>query len=299
MKRVAMVMVALMLLSGLNAAAADDPFADFTRAWRENPVWRDGKAECAVYDATRTIYGKVRNYQARLYTNREHADAVTKTKNASNRGREVFKHHLREDIATKNYNYHYSTMVYVGLSDLKSLKIDMGSQEDCGATFKQYINHKGELTWQQFSYFPDQGHKEGKYAPPADFAYQDAMSLVLRGYPFERPGRQGERGYPGVKVMLLADQTTTKLSPSKATAAVISYVGKETLDLPMGKIQAHHVRISGAGASGKLVHGGHDYWFAADPKMLHIMVQYHGSGGESGGGISLKLRSVERRAYWK
>ena len=78
--------------------AEDDPFADLTRAWRDDPVWYDGQAEVAVYDATRTIYGKLRHYTATLYTNKEHASPTTFTKSADDRGRAVFKQHLRENI---------------------------------------------------------------------------------------------------------------------------------------------------------------------------------------------------------
>ncbi len=260
------------------ALAQENPFEEFTSAWRDDGVWHDGKAECAVYDATRTIYGVERRYQAKLFTNKEYADAKTKTKSATpgapGGGREAFKHHLREDVPTENYTYHFSTMVYVGASDLKSLKIDMGSQEDCGATFKQFVNHKGALTWHQSSYFPNEGHRSGEYAPPAGFVYQDALSLVLRGYPFDKPR--------DVQVMLMPDQTTTKWSPPEAKSAVISYAGRETLDLPIGSTDAHHLKVA-----------GHNYWFAADPKLRHIMVQYSGPGG-----VTNKLRSVERRAYW-
>jgi hypothetical protein len=257
------------------AQEASEPFDGFTTAWRNDRVWYDGKAECAVYDATRTIYGEARHYQARIYTNKEYADAETKTKSSSNRGREVFKHHVREDIPTPNYDYHYSTMVYVGTVDLKSLKIDMGSQEDCGATFKQFVNHLGTLTWEQFSYFPDEGHTSGSYTPPGNLAYQDALSLVLRGYPFDQPR--------DMELMVIEDQTTTHLSDATPRAMTLGYAGLETLDLPIGQTAAHHLRI-----------GEHDYWFAADPATRHIMVRYEGPGG-----VTYRLAAVERRAYWR
>lgn len=264
-----------------------DPFASFTRVWRDDPVWHDGKAECAVYDAVRVIYGEPRAYQARLYTNKEMADPVTKTKSSDSRGREVFKHHLREDAATENYAYHFSTMVYVGAADLKSLKIDIGSQEDCGATFKQFVNHAGTLQWHQFSYFPDEGHCSGSYSPPANLAYHNALSLVLRGYPFDEPRE--------VEIALVADQTSNRLTPAEPLpgAGTIRYVGREALVLPVGTVDAHHLRVTAGQQT-------HDYWFAARGEGgaglagLHIMVQYEGPGG-----LSYKLRGVDRRAYWE
>ena len=289
--RATWIMVAIAITAGWactsRGVAADpaDPFADFTRAWRDDPAWHDGKAECCVYDATREIYGQLRQYRARLYTDQELTDPDTKTKSATGHGRAAFKHHLREDIATENYDYHYSTMCYVGVSDLKSLKLDMGSQEDCGATFKQYINHAGRFSYHQFSYFPKEGHRTGQSSPPENLAFQDALSVLLRGYPFEQA--------PQLTLMLLPDQTSNKLSAVEPVPYQIRYVGWETLDLPIGAVEAHHLEVSP-------VSGGNDpamhYWFAADgtAPMLHVMVQYEGPGG-----ISYRLRSLERRAYWK
>ena len=269
-----------------------DPFAAFTDAWRDNPIWHDGKAELAVYDATRTIYGQTRRYSARLYTNIEVADKQTKTKSATNRGREVFKHHLREDIDTKNYTYHYSTMCYVGRSDLKSLKIDMGSQEDCGATFKQLVNHAGTCQWHQSSYFPNEGHSAGQYSPTKNFVFHDALSLVLRGYPFDAPR--------DLDLMVVPDQTSNRAGDVQPRAGLVSYVGRETLQLPFGQVDAHHLTFhykapaALQGTAGKSPI--HHYWFAAESSApwLHLMVQYEGPLG-----ISYKLAEHRRVAYWK
>ncbi len=261
-----------------------DPFADFTRAWRDDPVWYDGLAEYAIYDATRTIYGKRRDYTARILTNKEHASAKTFTKSADGTGRAVFKHHVRDDIPTQAYTYHYSTMAYIGTDDLKSLKIDMGSLEDCGATFKQYINHAGTLSWRQHSYFPDEGERAGELTPRQNFAFHDALTLILRGYPFNDPPKT-------LELQLLREQTDTHLTPPNELAAgvaLVRYRGRETLELPAGAMEAHHLVLDVA--PGWQEH----YWFAADPPMLNILLRYEGPKGQS-----YLLRSVERRAYWR
>lgn len=263
-------------------AAPDSPFRHFTRDWRDDRVWFDGKAECAVYDAVRVIYGKERQYKARLFTNKEYASAETKTKSATGKGRAVFKHHLREDIPTENYHYHFSTMVYVGTNDLKSLKIDMGSQEDCGATFKQFINHAGTLNWAQFSYFPDEGRKEGSYEPGSDLTYQDALSLVLRGYPFDDPR--------DIALALVPDQTDTHLTEARPLSATVTYIGREGLDLPNGHREAHHLTVTCEQGVPRTMH----YWFDAEDDLRRIMLKYSDDRG-----YTLELASVERRAYWE
>jgi len=278
--RLIIVLVACAILgSMLPLLAADDPpadapLADFTREWRDDPVWFDGKAEIAEYEATRTIYGQQRRYTATFMTNKEHADPETKTKSAEGNGRSVFKFHVREDIPTQKYTYHYSTMCYVGTDDLKSLKLDMGSQEDCGASFKQYVNHQGVVTWHQISYFPDEGHRKRYYEPPDNYAFQDALPLVLRGYPFDKP--------TPLKLNLLPDQTNTRWSAFKPVAATVSHGGAEELDLPIGTLKAHRLDV-----------GPHRYWFAADPGLRHVMVAYEGPNG-----ITYRLKSLRREAYW-
>ncbi len=279
------VCLTLMTLScSIAAEPAEDPFAGFTRAWRENPVWHDGQAECAVYDATRTIYGQPRQYTARIFTNKETASPETFTKSADGKGRPVFKHHVRDDVPTKNYTYHFSTMTYVGTDDLKSLKLDMGSQEDCGATFKQYVNHAGTLHWRQLSYFPNEGERSGEMTPGSHFAFQDALSLILRGYPFDDPPKT-------LELQMLRDQTDTHLTlPDELASGVtiVKYRGEETLDLPIGEVKAHHLVMWLA------PDWEEHYWFAADEAMLHVLVQYEGSRG-----VTYRLKEVQRRAYWQ
>lgn len=293
--------LALASTGGLIAVKAQspsgqNPLKTFDHAWEDDSTWYDGKAEVAKYDATRMIYGKLRRYEATAYTNKESADPKTKTKSATNKGREVFKHHLREDVPTENYDYHLSTMTYVGTEDFKSLKIDVGTIEDCGATYKQFVNHDGELAYLQSSYFPDEGRKAGEYEPPAAFAYQDALFTVLRGFPFNKPPKGP------IELALVPDQTTTHLSPAGFAPGKVSYVGQETLELPIGRVAAHHLRVevpevtgddAKATAKGSQVH---DYWFAAEGEApwLHVLVRYTGPDA-----LTMSLRSLDRSAYWE
>jgi len=193
--------------ASLHAASSADPLRGFDFSVTRDGIWYDGKAETCVYDGTRDIYGESRAFKAIVHTNKERYSSKTKTKN--DRGaREVFKHHVIEVIPTENYDYKMSTMVYVDGDDLSPVKIDMGSHEDCGATFKQFIYEKGELSAHQFSYFPNEGHREASNKV-SGFAFQDSLSVVLRAYPFDSPR--------DVPLKLLADQTTTKWSPMSPT----------------------------------------------------------------------------------
>jgi hypothetical protein len=269
---------------------AAEPFPSFTHDWRDDPAWNNGAIEIAEYEATRELDGKQVKYLVRITTNKEFADPETKTKSLTNQGREAFKHHVRETIPTANGPRHDSTMAYVGTTDLKSLKLDMSSQDDDGTTFKQFTNHKGTLTWEQFSYLPGEGHKSGTYSPPVEFVFQDALTLVLRGYPFEKPWdpQQSLQTFN-----LLVDQTSPHLTPADAKGMIrLAFVKRETLDLSVGKVDAFLVR---AGNQGMKVQEGSqlkmDYWFAADakPPWLHTLVQYAGPDG-----VVYKLKSLKR-----
>jgi len=284
---------------GADAPPAGKSLLDqLDRTWADDPVWFDGKAEIATYEATRAIYGQPRHYTATIMTNKEHADPQTKTKlaggAATSGGRAVFKHHVREDVPTEKYTYHFSTMVYVGVEDFKSLKIDMGSQEACGATFKQFVNHNGELAWHQFSYHPRQGHEAGQSDPPGDLVFHDALTLVLRGLPFDelKPGGQ-------INFSMLPDQTSNKWSDTEPVTAGLGCTGIEELDLPYGKVKAHHVyagQVYGepyAAPMAARVNSRTGLWFAADPELGHVLVQYQGADG-----TVYRLKSLKREAYW-
>ena len=74
----------------------------------------------------------------------------------------------------------------------------------------------------------------------------------------------------------------------------VTYVGLEALDLPVGRVEAHHLRVAPTSPRQGNPAEPYHYWFAADAGLRHVMVQYEGQDG-----ITYKLRSVERRAYWK
>lgn len=267
------------------AVPAPEAFKSFTTAWRKDPVWYDGQAEIAMYEATRTIYGKERKHVAKFMTNKERYSTATLTKSAGNDGPEVFKHHVREDIPTEKYNYHFSTMTYTHVDDLSSLKLDMGSQEDCGASMKLFIQGEGHVKAWQYSYFPDMGIQQKQYDSPASFALANGLTLILRGYPFETP-------LAPTKIDLVPDQRGTKLTELSAKPATLTFIGKETLQLPAGPTEAYHLRVS---FDDPKKPDTMDFWFHAQAEAPHlnILVQYTGPDG-----ITYKLKSQVRDAYW-
>ncbi len=269
------------------------PPLDPAAKWKSDRVWHDGKAEYAVYRAHRTIYGKSREYLATIITNTQHMDPETTTKAAdwSRPGMvPVFKHNVSEIIPTENYDYRYLTTAFVRADTLEPFKVVMSSQEDCGSTYKQIVNAAKMLTCDQFSYFPEEGHTSNRVGVSGDLYLQDTLSLVLRSFPFNEPPKEP------VKIRLIPDLTDTHRSDPTPIDALIRYIGRETLDLPIGSTVAHHVRVELAEEASKAAAEASDYWFAAEtgPAWLNVLVRYEGPFG-----VVYELASLKRWAYWE
>jgi hypothetical protein len=278
----------LALLSATVAAAAgaqgQDPAAT---SWRTDPAWYRGKAEWALYDAQRVIYGTPRRYEATIFTNKQRMDAETTTKASGASGSrtiEVFKHNLSEMVPTDNYTYRFLTTCFVRTDSLGTYKLVMSSQEDCGATYKQFVVDRSQVVASCLSYFPDEGSKGARFESPPSLAFHDALSLTLRDYPFDADEP------PTLTLELIPDQTHTHETPLRPAEAKVTYVGRETVQVPYGDVEAHHLRVDHAAAEGTTQS---DYWFAADPAARHVMVRYAGPHG-----VEYRLKRLEWWAYW-
>ncbi len=267
-------------------AAQGWPLPTESEGWRTDPVWWDGLAEKCVYDATRSIYGQAREYRATAYTNKQQMDARTTTKSSSDTGVECFKHHWSERVPTERYDYDFSTATFTRTGDLKPFKLTAATQEDCGASFKSAWRDGRKLHWVESVYFPDAGFEEGELDAADDLHFTDALTLLLRDYPFETAG--GE--VPAIQLALVPSQRDTHSVPFAPVKHEVRYGGRETLELPVGTVDAHRLELaSGSGVVAR-------YWFAADggAPWLHALVRYEGPGG-----VTFRLRSIERTAYWR
>ena len=285
----------LLLGAALVLALAPDPLCAQERsegervwrgghgAWREDPIWYDGLAEKCVYDAALTLYGEPRAYTATAYTNKQRQDPETTAKSSDDtKGLIVFKHHWSERVPTENYDYDFSTASFVAADTLEPFKLAVGTQEDCGASYKQAVRAGAELAWTEAVYHPGGGLRQGRVTLAGSVHFEDALCLVLRDYPFEA-ARTLEFG-------LIPSQKSTQRVPFETRAARVHLVGTAELELPCGRLRAHELALEVDGEPRA------KYWFAADcaPPLLHMLVQYEGPGGSA-----YRLRSHERTAYWQ
>ena len=251
------------------------------RSWRTDPVWHDGLAERCVYDATRTIYGVERVYLATAYTDLERADERSTVKTEEPGGVEVFKHHWSERVPTERYDYDFSTACYVRSADLACFKLTAATQEDCGASFKEVWRAGRGYEYFESVYFPGAGRRSGTLDGGAVF--EDALSLVLRDFPFDE-----ERAALALSVIpSQKDTRAVRFDPLEMEARSGA---RETLELPCGSVPAVRVDLVAAGEVRAR------YWFALDggAPWLHALVRYEGPGG-----VRYSLRSIERTAYWQ
>jgi len=270
----------LALLVHTNAAST-------TATWRDDPAWNSGKAEWALYEAERVVYGKPRQYEATIFTNKQHMDPKTTTKATNWKDPdsiEVFKHNISEIFPTENYPYRMLTTSFIRTDNLQPYKLTASSQEDCGSSFRNFVADNNQMKIDQFCYFPDSGHSEKTLDTSKGIAFHNALSLTLRDFPY------GAVFIKQPELNLIPDQrknTKTKTSPEIAT---ITYIGEEEITIPYGKLNAHHLRIDHSEDGGETES---HFWFAADPKLLNVMVQYQGPYG-----IKYKLKNYGWWAYW-
>lgn len=286
--------VALVLTpaSGSGEGTERNPL-DVASAWQTDPIWYDGLAEYAEYRSVRPIYGIDRNYDTVMITNTQHMDASTTTKvggGDTRRAIPVFKHNVRETVPTENYDYRFLTTAFVRTDTLAPYKVVMSSQEDCGTTYKQFVNRNGRVEVDQFVYFPGAGHEKTSFAavPRERLHFVDTLSLSLRSFPFDR-AEAGE--LTTIELQVVPEQTSTRQTAVSPRAMTVTYVGRETVSVPAGTIDAYHLRAAFDDGS-----ADHDFWFAADAgsDWLNIMVKYEDSSG-----LAHALTNHRRWAYWE
>jgi len=265
------------------ATGAVLPWVIQDTGWRSDAAWYDGKAEKSVYAAARSIYGVERNYLALAYTNKQAMDPRSTTKSADGTGIEVFKHHWSERIETENYDYDYSTASFTTSDRFQPFKLTVGTQEDCGTSFKQVWREANRLRSFESVYFPDAGMRSGQLERE-DIVFEDALPLVLRDFPFGQADAH--------ELWVVPSQKSTKRVPFAPELRRVVARGEERLELPIGELLSQRLDLMDASGSELLA----SYWFASDGSapLLHVLVRYQGAGGES-----YALQSHVRTAYWE
>jgi len=204
--------------------------------WANNAIWDDGLAEVAVYDATRRVYGKIRDYECTYITVKEVFNEAYQVKTDDyNRDDlyDVLKVNRFERIEMEKYPYHFlSSMFFKRNEPQKMHKMTVSNQEWCGNTFKVYTPMDNGYKISYNSYWDGEG--TGEKIQEGDFLFIDQLPFTLRTMELEN----------GLtfRARLLPSQISAKVGRIYADVAVFR-VGSTTYNFQEKEIEAWRVAV--------------------------------------------------------
>jgi len=240
----------------------------------QDPLWDDGYAEVATYQASRVIYGQPRAHSAAAVVVKEDMDPAQHVKwdNPGPGALSVLKLNVAAVAQTDNYPYDFFLTVFVRRDDpRKVVKLVTNTHEHCGTTFhmlKGWTDPAG-LSWN--SYFDGEGDGTALVPLPAGTLLEDQLPVALRALPFQA-------GYTE-QDSIVRTFVGNRHRPIVTTPATISVVSKDGAD-------GWKVTVRGD----KLAQ---TYWFAAVPP--HVLRKF-----ESDDGRALTIQGEALRTkYWE
>jgi hypothetical protein len=239
--------------------------------WAMHPIWEDGQAEVAIYEAEMKIYGQARKFDNPIITVKEEFNEAFNVKTDDYQRKDLFsvmKVNRFADIETPNYPYHYLTSLFFKRNRPEQLhKMTHSGQEWCGNTFKQLELSPSGYQYDYNSYFD--GYGDGQMEIKGnEMWWEDQLPYVLRALKFKDDLQ--------FKKMLMNSQINTKTYPPQAQKA--SFTVTDLGDLWQVEVQ--------------LEQGQNRYLF--DKDYPHIMVQQM-----TWYGYHMKLKKVSRYKYWR
>lgn len=177
---------ALYACTGGNAQNRIPSAEHFNNEWAKESTWDQGKAEVAKYQATRTIYGKPRNFEYVFILVKETFNEKYNVKTDSYDRNDLFdvmKVNKFARIPTDNYPYHYMTSIFYKRDQPSMVhKLTNSSQEWCGTTAKHFTADGKQYKFGYISYWDGQGVGETKIS--GGFMFEDQLSHSLRALKF-------------------------------------------------------------------------------------------------------------------
>jgi len=279
----------MLLAIALFAALSSPAPIPLETEWSRSPVWDDGLAEVAVYDAHRTVYGVQRDFETVMLTVKEEMALKEGVKaDPPYEGRDlttVLKMNLVSRIPTENYAYDYMTSVFVEREDPRVLlKLAQSSQEWCGTTFKEIVAFGGALPRLIFhSYFDGQG--DGSVPLPIDRATLPEEQLLLVMRAASRPASGTASGFRVYESLV-----TNSARAPVPRALSARWGGREEIRTPAGTFVTDRIDLVTEGGAEDTV--AMSFWIEAEGRRALVRFV-------SGDGRSLTLKSITRRAYWQ
>lgn len=262
------------------ASPAENPLTlrggPFRQQWAMNPLWEDGLAEVATYDAERVVYGEARPFEYTLITVKEEFNQQYNVKTDDYQRKDnfpVMKVNQFCRIPTDNYPYHYLTSLFFRRDQPVQLhKLTTSSQEWCGTTFKAITDDGLQYQQTYNSYWDGQG--AGQRQLRRNALFEDALPYTLRSLRFENQ--------PSFAAPVYELQQT-----SKAPVPQLYQARFRTEEARPNETAEPSWRVTVTLTADKQ----NVYWFAKTyPNLLLRQTTWDGR--------SLLLRQVRRYAYW-
>ena len=173
-----------------DSGSQEDAARFYDHAWARDPIWDDGQAEVALYDARRPQYGQLESYQAVFIVVKGDFRRPFYVKaDPPLEGKALFpvlKLNAVHSYLTPRYPYHFLVTVFVQRDNPTALvKLTLGSQEWCGNTFKEITTWGPQPQLVAHSYFDGEG--DGTHPldlRPGDLL-EDQLPLALRSLDFQ------------------------------------------------------------------------------------------------------------------
>jgi hypothetical protein len=155
-------------------------------AFGTDPLWNDGNAEVAAYEARDILYGVPRASRAVLIVVAEDLSPEKLVKaDAPEPGKSirVLKLNHVRSIETGMYAYEQMLSAFLDAPGLRPVKLSIASHDWCGNTFVEWRRDRNVLSVR--SYFDAIGDRDVPLGP-GDALFYDSLPLKLRGLDFAR-----------------------------------------------------------------------------------------------------------------
>ncbi|UOR07309.1 hypothetical protein MUN82_09455 [Hymenobacter aerilatus] len=249
--------------------------AYFDSDWAMRPLWEDGRAEIARYDAQRIINGQALPYELVQVTQLEEFNQQFDVRTDSLHRNDIFPvMHISQfgSLPTETPPFHFLTTLFFRRDRPTVLhKLTTSLQEPAGNTFKAFVDDDLQYVETYNSYHDGQG--AGRRLLRHELLFEDALSYCLRSLKFKE--------LPAFDVTIAEQQQTSSAVPPllyQAHVAVADQAASDTL--------AASWRVTVVLDQQKR----NVYWFAQDyPHLLLSQITWNGRWR--------RLKSVTRAPY--
>lgn len=254
-----------------------------TTGFGDDPMWHDGRAEVATYDATRSQYGQVWPSQVRMISVAEQLDAELMVKSDtpdSEPTLSVMKVHIIAEMPTHNYTYNFATSVFVDRDRPFVLrKLVTTSSEWCGITTKTIRPWLDPPQLEYESYFEAEGSGIVDLDWPQNGVTEEQLFFAVRSLPFQA-------GFEA-PIRLLSRQVDSHARPPEWRQGNLRVQGNEMVEDAAGaEHQTWRIELT--------LENGDAFVYNVATEASHVLVFHSGPGD-----VTWRLREVERWAYWQ